>query len=271
MKKLVILLFCFTSISLHAQTSETQPAKKRGELYFTWGYNRDWYSNSTIHFVNNNPDPSKSYDFTIYDATAHDKPDMEDFWYIDRLTIPQYDLTIGYQFNDKHNLGVEIAWDHLKYVVTDWQNIRLSGQIHGTRIDRVAPLNPDTLHLQHTNGNNYLLFNLTKKQDIFNHKHFQVSAVGKVGVGPLISYTISTILKDQDLGYFHYHGWVAATSLGVRVSFLKHFFIQSDFQGAFANYTDTKMGSKHDGEATHSFYSLQWTWEGGIIFPVGRR
>ncbi len=88
---------------------------------------------------------------------------MENFWNVDRLTIPQYDLTIGYQFNDKHNLGVEIAWDHLKYVVTDWQNVRLSGQIHGTPIDRVAPLNPDTVHLQHTNGNNYFAFQLDKK------------------------------------------------------------------------------------------------------------
>jgi hypothetical protein len=245
--------------------------KKRGQFYFSWGYNRDWYSTSTIHFVNNNPEAAKNYDFTLYDATAHDKPDMEEYWDLGKLTIPQYDFTIGYHLNNKRDLGFEIGWDHLKYVVTDWQNVHIKGQIHGTPIDKVAPLNPDTVHLQHTNGNNYLIFSLTKRKNIFTHKHVQVDALGKVGAGPLISYTISTILGDYDPGYFHYHGWVAATSLGVRVSFLKNFFIQSDIQGAFVDYTNTKLGKNHDGLATHTFYSLQWTWEGGVIIPMGRK
>ncbi len=266
------LLFLFSSFvftSLFAQ--ETLPRKKRGQFYFSWGYNRDWYSNSTIHFVNNNPDRSKSYDFTLYDATAHDKPDYDDFWNLGRLTVPQYDLTVGYHFNDKRDLGLEIGWDHLKYVVTDWQNVHIKGQKHGIPIDAVEPLNPDTVHLQHTNGNNYLLLSLTKRKALYSHKYFQVDALGKVGAGPLISYTISTILGDYDPGYFHYHGWVVATSVGVRVSFLKKFFIQSNLQGAFADYTNTKLGHNHDGLATHTFYSLQWSWEGGMIFPIGKK
>lgn len=264
----ILLLLSFSFFDIKAQ-EEIVP-KKRGQFYFTWGYNRDWYSSSTIHFYNTNPDPTKSYDFTLYDAKAHDKPDMENYWKPDRLTIPQYDMTIGYQFNNKNDLGVEVSWNHLKYVVTDWQVVHIKGQIHGNPIDKVAPLNPDTVHLQHTNGNNYLLLNLTKKQDLLIHKYFQISAIGKAGVGPMISYTISTILGDNDLGYFHYHGWVAAVGVGVRVSFLRNFFIQSDMQGAYANYTDTVLGKNHDGRATHSFYSLQWTWEGGVIFPIGK-
>jgi hypothetical protein len=31
------------------------------------------------------------------------------------------------------------------------------------------------------------------------------------------------------------------------------------------------MGSKRDGIATHTFYSLQWTWEGGFIIPIGKK
>ena len=167
----VLLLLSFSFFNIKAQ-EEIVP-KKRGQFYFTWGYNRDWYSSSTIHFYNTNPDPAKSYDFTLYDAKAHDKPDMENYWKPDRLTIPQYDMTIGYQFNNKNDLGVEVSWNHLKYVVTDWQVVHIKGQIHGNPIDKVAPLNPDTVHLQHTNGNNYLLFNITKKQDLLIHKYFQ--------------------------------------------------------------------------------------------------
>lgn len=254
-----------------AQDSKEQKPKKVGEFYFSWGYNRDWYSKSDIHVYRHDADPSKSYDFMLYDAKAHDKPDMQDYWHVDRLTIPQYDMTAGYFFNDKHNLGIELGWNHLKYVVTDWQTIHMKGQIHGTPIDRVYPLDPDTLHLQHTNGNNYLIASLVKRQNIFIHKDIQIYAIAKVGAGPLISYTIDTILKDYDPGYFHYHGWVAATSLGIRFSFLKYLFIQTDMQGAFANYTNTKLGYEHLGNAKHHFYSLQWTWEGGFMIPIGKK
>lgn len=83
--------------------------QSRGQFYFSWGYNRDWYSNSTIRFVNNNPDPIKSYDFTLYYATAQDQPDMEKYWDIDRLTIPYFDLTLGYHFKGNNNQGFELG------------------------------------------------------------------------------------------------------------------------------------------------------------------
>ncbi|GHN03223.1 membrane protein [Cytophagales bacterium WSM2-2] len=254
-----------------AQNSADIKPRKRGEIYFSWGYNRDWYSKSDIHVFRNDPDPSKSYDFMLFDATAHDKPDFWRYWYLDRLTIPQYDMTFGYFLGNKKDIGFEISWNHLKYVVTDWQNVHMKGQIHGTPIDRVAPLDPDTLHLQHTNGNNYLLFNVVKRQNLINYHNIQLSAIGKVGAGPLISYTIDTILGDNDPGYFHYHGWVAAVGIGVRATFLKYAFIQTDMQGAFANYTNTKIGHEHLGNVRHHFYSLQWTWEAGFLIPVGKR
>lgn len=250
----------------------TSPSSTRaGRFYFSWGYNRDWYSKSNIHIYRHDVNPANSYDFMLFDAKAHDKPDMWRWWQLDRLTIPEYDLTIGYDLNNRYGLGFEVAWNHLKYVVTDWQMIHLKGQIHGTPIDRIAPLNPDTVHLQHTNGNNYLLFNVVKRQSILNREKIQISAILKAGVGPMISYTIDTILGDSDPGYFHYHGWVGALSGGMRISFLKHFFIQTDMQGAFANYTNTKLGHEHLGRAVHHFYSLQWTYEAGASFPIGKR
>ena len=254
-----------------AQDSTEPKPRKPGEFYFQWGYNRDWYSKSDIHIYRHDADPTKSYDFWLYNAKAHDKPDMEKYWQPDRLTIPQYDMSAGYFFNDKHDLGIEVGWNHLKYVVTDWQMIHIAGQIHGTPIDKVGPLNPDTIHLQHTNGNNYLIISLVKRQNLYTDKNFKVSAITKVGVGPMISYTIDTILGDYDPGYFHYHGMVAAISAGVRVSFLKYLYVQTDMQGAFADYTNTKLGHEHLGMAKHHFYSLQWTWEAGFSVPIKKK
>lgn len=264
MKHLIVFLLLISGLSAQAQTAD-MPVKKFGNFYFQWGWNRDWYSTSTIHFVNTKTD---NYDFYFIDAKAHDKPDMDRFWYPDRLSIPQYDMNIGYMFNDKNDLGIEIGWNHLKYVVTDDQVIHVRGNIRGHYIDKDTLVTPSFVHLQHTNGNNYLMVNLVKKQKLFSYKHFELNAIGKVGAGPMISYTISTILGSTDSGRFHYHGWVAGTSVGLRFNFYKHFYLQTDMQGAFANYTNTEMGADHQGLATHHFYSLQWTYALGYTLPI---
>ncbi len=252
-----------------AQNEIKQAPKKRGEFYFQWGYNRDWYSKSTIHFLNHSP--GYNYDFTFVDAKAHDKPDMTEYWHIDRLTIPQYDLKVGYFFNDRHDLGIELGWNHLKYVVTDGQVFHAHGEINGVYFNQDTVFSPSYIHLQHTNGNNYLLLSLVKRKNLFAYKKIQLSALAKVGAGPMISYTISNMLGNYDPGYFHYHGLVFAAEVGFRISFLKYLFIQSDAQVAFADYTNTRLDYDHSGLSRQTFYSLQWTWEGGVTFPVGKK
>ena len=242
--------------------------KLHGSFYFTWGYNRDWYTRSTIHFRNTTTD---NYDFTFINAQAHDKPDFAEFYKFSKLTIPQYDMNVGYFFNDKHDLGVEVSWDHLKYVVTDNQVIHVQGQIRGHQIDKDTLVTPSFVHLQHTNGNNYLMLNLVKRRQLWQTKAIRLSAIGKVGAGPLISYTISTVLGNNDDGYFHYHGVVAALSGGLKLDLFRYFFVQTDLQGAWVDYTNTKLGADHQGLATHHFYSLQYKYAFGFNYPLGKR
>jgi hypothetical protein len=263
----VILFIFLFGAQAQAQDSLKTTRKKR-TLYFQWGYNRDWYSESTIHFKNTTTD---NYDFVFHNAKAHDSPSMERYWVLDRLTIPQYDFAAGILLNDKHDLGLEISWDHLKYVVTDNQVIHVTGNIRGKYIDKDTLVTPDFVHLQHTNGNNYLLFNLVKRQRLWTSRYADISAIAKVGVGPLISYTISTVLGDHDSGRFRFHGFVAATSLGVRINLFKYFFMQTDMQGAYVNYTTTELGADHQGRATHYFYSAQWMWSGGVNLYLGEK
>ncbi|WHZ08580.1 MAG: hypothetical protein OJF59_002334 [Cytophagales bacterium] len=272
--KFIALLPFMTVIfgSTSAQLNTSQPkSRTRGEFYFTWGYNRDWYSHSDIHIYRHDADPAKSYDFMLYHAKAQDKPDMWRWWQLDRLTIPQYDMNFGYLFNDKNDLGIEVGWNHLKYVVTPYQTIHIKGEVHGTPIDNIQPLYDTMVHIQHTNGNNYLLFSLVKRQKLIEGKHIKVSAIAKAGVGPMISYTIDTIFGDNDSGYFHYHGMVYAASVGIRANFFKHFFLQTDMQAGFANYTNTRLGHQHLGISTQHFYSFQWTYELGYSFALGKK
>ncbi|GAB3987600.1 membrane protein [Spirosoma daeguense] len=239
--------------------------KMHGSFYFLWGYNRDWYSTSTIRFRNTVTD---NYDFTFIDAKAHDKPDYYEFYKITKLTIPQYNMYGGYFFNDKHDLGVEISWDHLKYVVTDNQVMHVKGQVRGHQIDKDTLVTPDFVHLQHTNGNNYLMLNLVKRQKIWQTKNIQLSAIGKIGGGALISYSISSVLGNNNSGKFRYEGVVAGVSGGLKLDLFKYFFLQSNLQGAWANYTDTKLGADQQGLATHHFYSLQFIYAFGFNYPI---
>ena len=239
--------------------------RHRGSIYFSWGYNRDWYTRSTIRFHNNTTD---NYDFTFHDAKAHDHPSMSDFWKITNLTVPQYDATVGYMFNDKHDLGIEINWNHLKYVVDDNQLMHVTGQIRGRQVDVDTVVTPDFVHLQHTNGNNYLMVNLVKRWHLLASRHVGLSAITKVGGGPMISYTIATIFNSHSEGPFRYEGWVAGTSAGLRLEFLRYLFLQSDIQGAYARYTNSTIGRDREGYVTHHFGSAQLTYALGFNIPL---
>jgi len=258
-------------VSAQTTTLPSQPnvqlpmGRHHGSVYFSWGYNRDWYTKSDIRFRNSTSD---DYDFTFHDAKAHDRRSMSDFWKPSNLTVPQYDATIGYMFGDKHDLGIEINWNHLKYVVDDNQVMRVSGQIRGYHFDRDTLVTPDFVHLQHTNGNNYLMVNLVKRQHLLVGRHLALSAIGKVGGGPMISYTIGSIFTSHSDGPFRYEGWVAGASAGLRLEFFRYLFLQSDIQGAYADYTDSRIGYDRQGLVTHHFGSAQLTYALGFNVPL---
>jgi len=104
MKKINLLLFmCLIAQSFWAQTPcDTCPSvkKKKGSFYLLWGYNRDWYAKSTIHFRNDG-DPNRQdhygvYDFKIYDAKAKDRPDFRSIITSTKdFTVPQFSFRIG--------------------------------------------------------------------------------------------------------------------------------------------------------------------------------
>lgn len=261
----IFLIFATTS-----KAQNTKTINKKGTAYISWGYNRESYSNSDIHFKNTTTD---NYDFVLVNAAAHDKPEfnegLNNFLKTD-LTIPQYNFHIGYLFNTKRNLGIELSWDHLKYVVNDNANMHIKGQIRGNEIDKDTFVTPDFIHLQHTNGNNYLMLNLVKTYPLFKNKYCTIDMLGKIGAGPLVSYTISTILGSHDSGRFRVHGYVVGSSIATRINFLKYLFLQPSFQYAFADYLSTEMGQDRVGRAVHYFTSYTFMLEGGFKFDIGQ-
>lgn len=264
-KPIFITIGLFALLQLISFSIQAQE-KKQGTLYLSWGYNREAYSKSTIHLYNTQSD---NYDFKMIDAKAHDKNNFEHIGPLDELTIPQYNLHIGYLFNNKRNLGVELSWDHLKYVVTDNQVMRLTGQIRGRNIDMDTLVDPEFIHIQHTNGNNYLMANIVKKTPLWKHKNMELSWQNKVGAGVLYSYTISTILGNHDDGHFKPQGYVLGLNTSLRYDVCKYFFLEGTTQGAFAHYLSTELGADHKGRLTHHFYSVMFALQFGFNIPIG--
>ena len=129
-----VALFAIT-LSLFSPCSAQETAKPphhHGTFYFAWGYNKDWFSKSDIHFTDHVTD---EYDFTVHDISAHDSPMFNHIFDKD-ISIPQFCYRFGYYFNDKHNLGIEVSFDHAKYIMDENQKTRITGHIREEHLDK---------------------------------------------------------------------------------------------------------------------------------------
>nr|MBA3971987.1 hypothetical protein [Bacteroidota bacterium] len=179
------------------------------------------------------------------------------------LTIPQYVYRLGYFFNDKY--GIEINFDHVKYVMNDYQTLRVKGTIHGKYIDKDTTISPvDFLRFEHTDGANFLMLNFMRRLQLFqskNNKH-KLSAIGKIGGGIVIPRTDVTLFGNRVDNRFHIAGYCAGTEVGIRYEAYKYFFMEYTGKGVFANYT--KVLTVGSGEAHHYF----WTFENILVLGV---
>lgn len=239
-------------------------SKTKGTLYITWGYNRDFYSNSDIHFENHTGD---NYDFTLHALKAHDRSGFEDILRTE-LSIPQYMYRLGYYFNDKHDLGIEINFDHAKYVMDNNQVAHLTGQIRGVAYDKDTLVSPDFLKFEHTNGANFLMVNGLKRHNLFatQHKNFSIATVLKVGLGIVIPKTDVTLFGERYDNCFHVAGYILGADAGIRMEFFKYSFLEASFKSAYANYN--KVLTVRSGQASHSFFVQELLLGIGFQFPL---
>lgn len=272
--EVIALVVCLLSLQqVFSQTTPSDQPKATGNckakrsFYFTWGYNRDWYNRSDLHFQGSNP--NGDFDFTIRKARSHDQPDMAHFFH-KPLTVPQYDMNLGFMFNENRGLGIEVSWNHLKYVMYNSEVRHVTGEIYGNRIDKDTLIDPAFVLFEHTNGNNYLMVSLVKRFVLCESKsgNLRLSGIDKPGLGVLIPKTDSRLMGYHNDGPFKLSGLVFGNTLSLRLDFFKYFFVDTGLQGAFAWYT---WGKIYNGTVKHHFFSLQYIWSAGINVPIGCR
>lgn len=279
MKLIVFFFFLFASLFSFSQTDlATQPVskdlKKKGSLYLMWGYTRCAYSKSDIHFVDHSntyhPETGKyhDYDFTIYDAKAKDRPDFDQIKDVINITIPQFVMRAGYYFNNKKDFGIEINYDHAKYVVTNYQKVRVKGNFNGDYIDKDTILDPaNFLHFEHTDGANFWMINFLKRWKLYQpSSKFNVGFVVKPGAGIVYPRTDVTMLGTRLNNKWHPAGWIVGVESGFRIEFLKNGVFEFMGKGSYADYRNVLVLGKGNGKANHHFFTGQLTMTMGASF-----
>jgi hypothetical protein len=266
---LCFILFLFSSIYLLAQ-DEPQVKKEtchcpgmakagKGTFYFAFGYNLDWFTNSDIHFKDHT---TENYEFTLSSVKAEDRPNIDKVFKQD-ITLPQYSYRIGYFFNNKKDMGIEINYDHVKYIVLQDQVVHITGQIHDVFLDQDTVLDEHFIRYEHTNGANYFMLNAVKRFNFLKSKNelHWFSGMLRAGAGPVVPRTESYLWGNHRDNCYHLAGYVMGIDLGLRYDFLKNFFLETNAKGAWANYTNVYLYG--DGRAKQSWFSFEY------IFTIG--
>lgn len=264
-KILTALILLLVSVKMVAQEPIEEKITNKGKFYVYWGWNRGTYSDSDIRFKGEN------YDFTLSDVTANDRPTkfgLNPYFRLDRITIPQTNYRIGYFF--KENYTISIGVDHMKYVMNADQNVMINGAINtGSVYDNVysnasIKLVEDFLTFEHTDGLNYINAEV-KRFDDFSHlfglnsKNLQINLTEGIGTGILFPKSNTKLLNKERYDDFNVAGWGVSASVGLNITFLKHFFIQSDVKAGYINMSNIRTTKNTADSASQSFSFIENT------------
>ena len=268
----------------YAQDSNIPQAKytahNKGKFFVSWGGNRETYSTSSIRYTGTN------YDFTVQNATGHDKPKG---WHIDyinpsKITIPQTNFKMGYFFADQYSISIGV--DHMKYVMTQNQTALITGTVNlpaselgsaynGIYVNEPIDFTDGTfLQFEHTDGLNYIHTEIARFADISNWfgirntDKIQINFTEGLGAGLLYPKTNTTLLGKARHDNFHFSGYGVSAKAGLNVTFLKHFYVQGEFKYGYINMNDIRTTQNAADKASQHFTFFERIVAVGGIFKL---
>ncbi len=273
MRFIILLAGLFAVTPAFAQPDSTAThSEKWHRFYFYWGYNREWFSRSTLHF--NGP----NYDFTVYDVTAKDRPTKLDWVYINpgTLSIPQYNYRVG--FGITRRLYISLGMDHLKYVVDKGQSTTISGVVNttaspqyaGTYLNTDIRLEPDILEFEHTNGFNVVSLDLEWVMPLF--KPTSARRKGRAywdfggGASAVVTKTDVKVFGDGLDNDFHVSGLAFSVKTGPRLEWRNRWFLSLQNRSGYANLPWVPIKNKAPENANHQVFFTEMLMVGGVRF-----
>jgi hypothetical protein len=268
MKKILFLVL----ISLISLSSFSQQTNKKGSYYITWGYNRSTYANSDIRFV------GPGYDFTLLKAQALDAPTpLSEFkTYVDPglLSIPQFNFHAGYFIKD--NLSISIGWDHMKYVVSDGQTVKVNGFINaqssspsiavdpayiGTFNQTPLVLDPvKFVHLEHTDGYNYASIELEHYNPVYQSTkgRFAIDWMQGVGIGALVPRSDVHVFGVGQNNFWNLAGGGASLKTGLKFNLSKLLFFETTIKTGATKLWDIHTTGRSVDHAEQAIYFAEF-------------
>lgn len=243
--------------------AQDQRVHRKGEFYLSWGYNKDWYTKSTVKI--SQPDLGNKYQFKS--VTGHDHPGWDEGLFTKDLTIPQYNYRIGYFFNDKKNLGIEINFDHTKFIISDGQAAKITGYIANRTIDSSLLFSEKNGFFYYlNNGANFLLFNIVKRWQWTRSEKIKIDFLGKAGIGPVIPHVENSFFSQKNNPGFQFGGWNTGVEGAVRATFFNHIYLEFSGKLDYARYSNLKI---YKGTAKHAFNTAEIILSLGYTFKQG--
>ena len=253
----VFLLAYLTSA--HAQEVEKTNFRKE-DFFAYWGWNRAWYTNSDIRFE------GADYHFVLKDVRAQDRPTkfgLNPYFHPLKLSIPQTNWRIGYYLSD--HWSISFGQDHMKYVMQNDQLVDINGYIDlngvwdGVYANESMVLTQDFLLFEHTDGLNYFNVEIRRFDPMIsvNFLDMTFGVVEGFGMGFLYPRTSTTLMDFESIDEWHVAGYGVSFMVGVELSFLKHFFLQTELKSGYINMPDILTNPAGADRASQSFWFLQ--------------
>ncbi len=248
------LLILFILNELKAK--DLPKSKLFNAIYFSWGYNESWYSKSTISI--NQPSLNNSY--KIVALKGEDKYGFK-LIFNSPLTIPQYNIRLG-AFIAKHpSWGIELCFDHIKYVAEKNEWVEFRGIINKEKKSIFYLVNDTNFAYQLNNGANMFNVLIIKKIKTFTKNNFKINHLIKFGAGPNYPHVQNTILGKSNTPLFQWSGFNIGAELSNKFIFYNTFYIDLAFKTNYANYKNLTI---FEGTAKQSFMVYQFIGSLGV-------
>ncbi|OQP49298.1 hypothetical protein A4H97_28570 [Niastella yeongjuensis] len=254
-----IIAIAFLVVPFFVAAQSKYPSHK-GEFYFSWGYNKEWYTQSNLHIVQ----PELNSDYTFKGIRAHDHPGWDEGLFNRALTIPQYNYRIGYFFKD--DLGIEINFDHTKYII-DHQDAHRTGKKDGKPLDETIKWNEENgFYYFLNNGANFLLFNIVKRWHLYeqSNQKVRIDMLGKAGVGPVVPHVDNQLDGFSNNPDFQIGGWNLGVEQAIRATFYKYVYLEFAHKIDYARYGHLNI---YKGEAHQAFGTYELILNLGVNIP----
>ncbi len=260
------MLLTFITFNALAQKTE-----RKGEFYFSWGYNKAYYTRTDVSISQ----PSLGNNFTFINTKLVDNPGWDKALLTLALSIPQYNYRIGYFIDKDKDLAFEINFDHTKALFKNDQTVHMVGTFNNRPIDssfvfsKTGAGNSRNYYYLN-NGANFLLFNIVKRKKFTNWstKNIAIDGLAKVGIGPVIPHVENSLFGQKNDQGFQFGGWNTGIEYALRSTLKKHLYLEFAGKIDYAYYYGLDV---YQGKAKHSLSTLEFILNLGYTLPMGPR